>query len=69
MKKKMKVEGMHCGGCEGRVKRMLEALEQVERAEASHQNGTVEVTLNAELPDELLKKTVESCGFTVKGIE
>lgn len=69
MKKKMKIEGMRCGGCEGRVKRMLEALPQVEKAEASYQNGTVEVTLTAEISDELLKQTVESCGFTFRGIE
>lgn len=69
MKKKMKVEGMRCGGCEGRLKRILEALPQVEKAEASYQNGTVEVTLTAEISDELLKQTVESCGFTFRGIE
>ena len=69
MKKRMKVEGMRCGGCEGRLKRILEALPQVEKAEASYQNGTVEVTLTAEISDELLKQTVESCGFTFRGIE
>ncbi|MBQ7491780.1 MAG: heavy-metal-associated domain-containing protein [Clostridia bacterium] len=69
MKKLMKVEGMRCGGCEGRLKRILEALPQVEKAEASYQNGTVEVTLTAEISDELLKQTVESCGFTFRGIE
>ena len=26
MKKLMKIEGIHCGGCEGRLKRAMEAL-------------------------------------------
>ncbi|MBR5390216.1 MAG: heavy-metal-associated domain-containing protein [Clostridia bacterium] len=69
MKKKMKIEGMRCGGCEGRVKRMLEALPQVDRVTASHEAGAAEVILNAEIPDEVLKKTVEDLGFFVTGIE
>ena len=40
MKKLMKVEGMHCGGCSGRLKRTLEAMPGVESAEASHEDGT-----------------------------
>ena len=32
MKKLMKVEGMHCGGCSGRLKRILEALPGVTEA-------------------------------------
>ena len=34
MKKLMKVEGMHCGGCSGRLKRILEALPGVTEAGA-----------------------------------
>ena len=29
MKKLMKVEGMHCGGCSGRLQRTLAAIEGV----------------------------------------
>ncbi len=69
MKKVMKVEGMHCGGCSGRLKRTLEALPEVESVEASHETGIVEVTLKAELSDEALKSTVEGANFTVVGME
>ena len=44
MKKMMKVEGMHCAGCSGRLKRLLEALPAVESAAADHAAGTAEVT-------------------------
>ena len=70
MKKTLKVEGMHCGGCSGRLKRALEALPEVEAAEASHETGIVVVTLKSEMTDEALKGAVEGVGgFTVLGIE
>ncbi|MDR1703067.1 MAG: heavy-metal-associated domain-containing protein [Clostridiales bacterium] len=66
--KTMKVEGMHCGGCENRLKRTLEALAQVDEVVASHTDGTAVVTMNEEVPDNVLKKTVEDAGgFTVLG--
>lgn len=69
MKKTMKVEGMHCGGCSGRLKRTLEALPEVEAVEASHETGIVEVTLKSELSNEALKSTVEGANFTVISID
>ena len=69
MKKTMKIEGMMCGHCEARVKKCLEALTEVECAEVSHVEGTAVVTLNAELADEVLKKTVEDQDYTVLSVE
>ena len=69
MTKTMKIEGMMCGHCEARVKKVLEALPQVDEAEVSHTAGTAVVTLNAELDDETLKKTVEDQDYKVVGIE
>ena len=69
MKKKMKVEGMHCGGCSARLKRMLEALPKVESAAADHEAGTAEAVLNADLPDDRIKAVIENGGFTVTKIE
>ncbi len=68
MTKTMNVTGMHCGGCSGRLQRTLEALPEVEKAEASHETGIVVVTLASELSDEALKSTVEGAGFTVNSI-
>lgn len=69
MKKTMKIEGMMCGHCEAAVKKALEALEQVDTAEVSHESGTAVVTLNSEISNEVLKKTVEDKDYTVTAIE
>ena len=69
MKKSMKIEGMMCGHCSGRVKKVLEALPEVEIAEVSHEEGTAIVTLNAELSDEVLTKTVEDQDYKVLSVE
>ena len=69
MKKTMKIEGMMCGHCEARVKKVLEALPQVDEAVVSHEQGTAVVTLNAETADEVLKKAVEDQDYKVTGIE
>lgn len=69
MTKTIKIEGMMCGHCEAAVKKALEALEQVENAEVSHEAGTAIVTLKSEISDDLLKKTVEDKDYKVLGIE
>ena len=69
MTKTMKIEGMMCGHCEARVKKTLEAIEGVEAAEVSHENGTAVVTLASEVADEVLKKAVEDKDYKVTGIE
>ena len=69
MKKIMHIEGMMCGHCEAAVKKALEALEQIDTAEVSHEAGTAVVTLNSEISNEVLKKTVEDKDYTVTAIE
>lgn len=65
MEKTMKIEGMMCGHCEATVKKSLEALPEVDAAEVSHEAGTAVLTLNAEIADEVLKKTVEDKDYKV----
>ena len=69
MEKTMKIEGMMCGHCEARVKKALEALPEVDRADVSHEKGTAVLTLNAQVADELLKKTVEDQDYKVMDIQ
>ena len=69
MTKTMKIEGMMCGHCEARVKKVLEALPQVDAAEVSHEAGTAIVTLNAEVADDVLKETVEAQDYKVLSIQ
>lgn len=69
MTKTMKIEGMMCGHCEARVKKCLEALDQVTEAVVSHEAGTAVLTLNAEVSDDILKKTVEDQDYKVISVE
>ena len=69
MKKIMHIEGTRCGHCEAAVKKALEALPQVDEAVVSHEAGTAELTLNAEIADDVLKKTVEDKDYTVTSME
>ena len=68
MTKTMKIEGMMCPHCEARVKKALEELEGVEKAEVSHQAGTAVVSFSG-LTDEALRAAVEKQDYKVLGIE
>ena len=65
MEKVLKVEGMMCPHCEARVKKVLEELDGVTEVVASHTEGTATITLSKDVPDDVLKKTVEDQGYTV----
>jgi len=69
MERTMKIEGMMCGHCEARVKKVLEKLEAVEAAVVSHEKGTAVVTLKADITNEELKKAVEDQDYTVTDIQ
>jgi len=69
MEKTMKIEGMMCGHCEARVKKVLEALDAVEVAVVSHEAGTAVVTLKAEISNEELTKVVEDQDYKVLEIQ
>ncbi len=69
MEKTIKIEGMMCGHCEARVKKVLEALPEVESADVSHENDSAVVTLSAPLSDDALKNAVEEQGYTVLEIK
>jgi len=68
MEKTIEIKGMMCGHCEATVKKALEALPEVEQAEVSHEKGTAVVTLSAEVPEDVLKKTVEEKDYEVVSI-
>lgn len=68
MEKTLRIEGMMCGHCEARVKKVLEALEQVEMAEVSYQTGNAIVTLKADITNDELKKVIEDQDYKVLDI-
>ncbi|MBP3927296.1 MAG: heavy metal translocating P-type ATPase [Clostridium sp.] len=69
MKKVITIEGMMCGHCEARVKKCLEAVAGVEEAVVSHEKGTAEVTVSADVTDDILKKAVEDQDYKVISIQ
>lgn len=69
MKKTLNIQGMMCGHCEKRVQKALEALDGVASAEVSHQAGTAIVTLEKEVPDEVLKNAVTAQDYEVTDIQ
>ena len=69
MKKTLHIEGMMCPHCEATVKKALEALDNVQSAEVSHEAGTAVVTLTADVPDAVLTDAVQAKDYTVTGID
>ena len=69
MTKTMNIKGMMCGHCEAAVKKALEALPEVASAKVSHEKGTAVVTLEKEIADDVLKKTVEDKDYEVVEIK
>ena len=68
MTKTMKIEGMMCPHCEARVKKILEALPQVDEAVVSHEAGTAILTLNTDIANDELKKVIEDQDYKVLDI-
>ena len=69
MEKTLKIEGMMCGHCEMHVKKALEAIDGVKKAEVSHTNATAVLTLEKEVSDDVLKETVANQGYKVTDIK
>ena len=69
MQKTIKIEGMMCGHCEATVKKALEALDGVEEAVVSHEAGTAELKLSADVADDVLTKAVEEKDFKVVSVQ
>lgn len=66
----LKIDGMHCGGCESRVKNGLSKLEGVRSVDADHEAGQATVTFVAGQEDlEALRETVSQLGYEVLDIQ
>ena len=68
MNKTIKIEGMMCGHCEASVKKALESLEGVDKAEVSHVTGEAIVSLSSDVDNEILKHAVEAKDYKVLDI-
>lgn len=62
---KINVEGMHCEGCENRIKNSLKEVEGIINVQANYKTG--EVTIEEENSNlEEIKEQIEDLGFEVK---
>ncbi len=64
MKKTLKIDGMMCSHCTGRVSQVLNAIDGVS-AEVSLEDKAAYLTMDAEIADEILVKAVTDAGYTV----
>ncbi len=69
MEKTLKIEGMMCPHCEATVRKALESIDGVEKAEVSHEKGQAIVTLSKEVANDVLKTSVEKKDYKVTDIQ
>lgn len=69
MTKTIKIKGMMCGHCTGRVQDALNAMDGVSAEVSLNNGGKAVVTLSADVSDDALAKTVTDAGYEVLGIE
>ena len=68
MTKVMKIEGMMCGHCTGRVQKVLAGLEGVAEVTMSLEEKTATVKMDAEVADDVLSAAVTDAGYDVISI-
>ena len=57
-----------CCHCEEHVRKALEKVEGVIRADLSHEKGTAELVLHKRISEKILKQSVEDEGYTVVSV-
>lgn len=63
MKKILEVDGMMCGHCKAHVEKALGAVEGVAAVTADVENKRAEITLSADVPDDVLIAAVKEAGY------
>lgn len=69
MEKTVEIKGMMCGHCEATVKKALEALDGVESAVVSHDNGTAVITVSKDIDEAVVKNAIEEKDFEYVGMK
>lgn len=69
MKKTIKINGMMCSHCTGRVTEVLNAIDGVSAEVSLDNGGQAVVTLSKDVSDDVMKKAVVDAGYEVVGIE
>ena len=67
MTKTIGIEGMMCVKCEARMKKALEQVDGVISAVTSHEQNNAVLELSRDVPEEVLRRTVEDTGYKFIG--
>ncbi len=59
----LKIKGMHCEGCENRIKNSLITIDGIDEVVANHIDGTVLIKTTKEVNLENIKEKIEDLGF------
>lgn len=59
----LKIKGMHCEGCENRIKNSLITIDGIDEIIANHIDGTVLIKTTKEVNLENIKEKIEDLGF------
>ena len=61
----IKIEGMMCPHCSGRVKSLLEERTEVASADVSHERGDAVITLSSDVETSVLEEIITAAGYKV----
>ncbi len=56
------IEGMHCGGCEGKIRNALISFDQVSDASVSAKNGSAEIHSTSDISDDAIRDAIAGAG-------
>ena len=65
VKKTVKIEGMMCPHCSGRVKKALEEMDGVISAEASHETKSASIEMSRDIPESEIYAVIEAQGYKI----
>lgn len=69
MKKVIRIDGMNCGHCQAKVEGALSSLNGVSKAKVDLKKKIATVTLEGDIIDDVLLKTVNDAGFKAISVE
>ena len=69
MNKTMKIEGMMCAHCTGRVEKALAAIDGVDKVEMSLEGKSAALTLSKDVDNQVLTGAVTEAGYEVVSVE
>ena len=59
----IRIDGMHCEGCEKRIQNALKNLKEIKKVIANYKKGTVNIILKKEISEVKIKEVIEDIGF------